>query len=636
MDGIKIEVTGNIARITERPARITAGTVGLPVKFSFDSQWAGLSKTAVFRAGKTELIAEGLYTETTVPWEVLDQPNVWLSVGVYGVSDDGTVAIPTIWANVCVICEGVNPDGDVSTAPTLPVWQRLWNAVGNLFGLTTNAKDNLVSAINEVHNIALAGGIESDPTLSVSGKAADAKATGDKIQTHADDKSNPHKVTAQQAGALPTAGGTMTGSAKFIPENGTSVVTSEVYRNVPTTAPTASYMTRNVITNDGAATMQFYKGDLGTEPGGTPVNYLKLTETDTQLNKPLTVASGGTGRTSVTAGNYLVGNGTKGLVEKTPEAVLKDIGAASANDVAEFAKETWVNNQIAKAVFNSADVDLSGFVTKDGKTDMTNKLKFKPKTATSVISPEVYRDLPTGTPTASYMTRNVIAANGAAMQFFKGDLGTEPGGTPINQLTLTETDTQLSKPLTLSSGGTGIDLSSVPDGAVIRKAGKGNAYLHYTTTNNGAMYAESENGTPIFGTLPIAQGGTGATKPADVITNLGINDYVVAQGTSGGWRYRKWNSGIAECFLSSEVVPTSGAGEKYHSVNLPFEFYNKSYHVSVTGVKAANQNYAHDFLLGDSSSNDGRTTTSIMFHFHYTLATPYSVGFTIFVMGRWK
>lgn len=201
MYGIKIEVTGNIARIIERPARITAGTVGLPIEFSFDDQWEGLSKTAVFKAGSVETIRENLEAETTVPWEVTAQPNVQLSIGVYGVNADGSTAIPTTWANIGVIRDGVSTDGDASTAPSLPVWQRIWNAIGNLLGLQTNAKGNLVEAINEVNSIALAGGIESDTTLTQSGKAADAKAVGDALKTKADSN---HKHTASDVGARPS------------------------------------------------------------------------------------------------------------------------------------------------------------------------------------------------------------------------------------------------------------------------------------------------------------------------------------------------------------------------------------------------------------------------------------------------
>ena len=182
MYAIKIEVTGNIAKITERPAKITTGTVGLPVVFSFDSQWAGLSKTAVFHAGHITKIKENLESETTVPWELLVFPNEWLSIGVYGVNADGSVAITTAWANVRIICDGANPRCDVSTAPSLPIWQKILNSIGSLIGLTTNAKSNLVDAINEVHNIALSGGIETDTTLLESGKAAEAKATGDAIR----------------------------------------------------------------------------------------------------------------------------------------------------------------------------------------------------------------------------------------------------------------------------------------------------------------------------------------------------------------------------------------------------------------------------------------------------------------------
>lgn len=207
MDCIKIEVTGNIARVTDRPSRITSGTVGLPIEFTFDEQWEGLSKTAVFRGSGITKIVDSLDSAAIVPWEVLAKPNTYLHVGVYGVNGDGTVVIPTIWTNVQAICKGVNPEGDVAAKPTLPVWQKLLNFVGDLIGLQTQNKNNLVEAINEVHNIAIAGGIVTDTTLTKEGSAAEAKATGTAIkevreaaETHKNNKLNPHNVTASQVG----------------------------------------------------------------------------------------------------------------------------------------------------------------------------------------------------------------------------------------------------------------------------------------------------------------------------------------------------------------------------------------------------------------------------------------------------
>ena len=132
MDGLKFDVTGNIARVIERPAKITAGTVGMPVEFDFDSQWDHLQKLAVFRAGDVIKTIDISGPDLTVPWEVLEKPGVLLSVGVYGTNSDGTVVIPSIWANVCAISIGVDPDGDPTTDPTPTMWQTMWEYISSL------------------------------------------------------------------------------------------------------------------------------------------------------------------------------------------------------------------------------------------------------------------------------------------------------------------------------------------------------------------------------------------------------------------------------------------------------------------------------------------------------------------------
>lgn len=46
-------------------------------------------------------------------------------------------------------------------------------------------------------------------------------------------------------------------------------------------------------------------------------------------------------------------------------------------------------------------------------------------------------------------------------------------------------------------------------------------------------------------------------------------DYVVEQGTSGDWTYRKWNSGIAECWCDYSMgsfSPTSNFGGIYYRI----------------------------------------------------------------------
>lgn len=69
--------------------------------------------------------------------------------------------------------------------------------------------------------------------------------------------------------------------------------------------------------------------------------------------------------------------------------------------------------------------------------------------------------------------------------------------------------------------------------------------------------------------------------PAELRADLGYGDYVLEQGTSGIWTYRKWASGVAECWLESELTLTGSTpvanmnGSAYLSyvdVDLPFTF----------------------------------------------------------------
>ena len=47
----------------------------------------------------------------------------------------------------------------------------------------------------------------------------------------------------------------------------------------------------------------------------------------------------------------------------------------------------------------------------------------------------------------------------------------------------------------------------------------------------------------------------------DILVKLNlIADYVVEQGTSGIWTYRKWNSGIAECWGNTTYTQSSNFG----------------------------------------------------------------------------
>lgn len=130
---------------------LTSGSVNVyQCEFQFDDAWDGLTKTVTFQSG---LIAKsvqlGATPECTIPWEVLQQPNRLLMIGVCGMQGEDTV-LPTIWVKAGNIKPGAEI-GDDTNPPTPSIYQQILAEIGDLTELNTEDKSSLVAAINEIY-----------------------------------------------------------------------------------------------------------------------------------------------------------------------------------------------------------------------------------------------------------------------------------------------------------------------------------------------------------------------------------------------------------------------------------------------------------------------------------------------------
>lgn len=145
-----IEIKGTGATILDRLASITAGMVGATVTFVFSDEWAGFTKTAVFRYQSLERSVVGIGEVVTIPPEMLHESGEKLQVGVYGLDPSGQAATPSVWISLGRVQPGAAAgDGSGSTSG-LPIWAQLLAMIGQIGDLETEAKNNLVEAVNEL------------------------------------------------------------------------------------------------------------------------------------------------------------------------------------------------------------------------------------------------------------------------------------------------------------------------------------------------------------------------------------------------------------------------------------------------------------------------------------------------------
>lgn len=108
-------------------------------------------------------------------------------------------------------------------------------------------------------------------------------------------------------------------------------------------------------------------------------------------------------------------------------------------------------------------------------------------------------------------------------------------------------------------------------------------------------------------------------------------DYIVEQGTSGIWTYRKWNSGIAECWginsasVTCSVISSPWIRGSMNNINFPSSLFNDTPLVMLTGFNA-------EWVSLASHSKDAISTIYI-----YTVATGTSTrSVRIHAIGTWK
>lgn len=114
-------------------------------------------------------------------------------------------------------------------------------------------------------------------------------------------------------------------------------------------------------------------------------------------------------------------------------------------------------------------------------------------------------------------------------------------------------------------------------------------------------------------------------------TRLGGTDFVVDQGVKNGWTYRKWNSGIAECWIHKEGSGNVAGGNTM-VVELPFSFYDTNFVVEAT----RGHNGSIVSIMGDYDGSGNRVHGYGYFYFRYILTSAYYPTFNFKVTGLWK
>lgn len=138
---IRLSATKAELTITETETITSGAQRVFECTFTVNSDWDGLNRTAVFRAG-TKAVSVLLGDDNTaeIPWEVLQTAGITLRIGLYGTNAAGDV-LPTVWADAGMICTGAYL-GDDAYPPTPGAYEQLVEIAENAEKIAQSVRDD--------------------------------------------------------------------------------------------------------------------------------------------------------------------------------------------------------------------------------------------------------------------------------------------------------------------------------------------------------------------------------------------------------------------------------------------------------------------------------------------------------------
>ena len=138
-----------------------------------------------------------------------------------------------------------------------------------------------------------------------------------------------------------------------------------------------------------------------------------------------------------------------------------------------------------------------------------------------------------------------------------------------------------------------------------------------------------------------------AQEIADFVDSLNVTgihavDYVVEQGTDGIWTYRKWNSGVAECWgIRTGISASFSAWGNYwyyssvQGVALPFTFEEIPV-VTSHCYSSGGDIYATGASISGATGIPSTTNTGGITLYRGASLSSVTVNIQYYVIGRWK